>query len=64
MLVFVIMVNVVVIYCVYVVVNLLIKRGMLLVYYYMVVFLEILLLGYDWLVEILFGLMYCVFIGF
>ena len=61
--VFVTMANVVVIYCVHVVVNLLIKRGMPSVHHYMAVFLEILLLGYDRLAETSLGLMHCVSIG-
>ena len=61
--VFATMANVVVIYCVHVVVNLLLKRRMPSVHHYMAVFLEILLLGYDRLAETSLGLMHCVSIG-
>jgi len=61
--VFVTMANVVVVYCVHVVVNLLLKRGTPSVHHYMAVVLEILLLGYDRLAETSLGLMHCVSIG-
>ena len=63
MAVFATVANVVFIYCVHVVVNLLRKRGMPSVHHYMAVVLEILLLGYDRLAETSLGLMHCVSIG-
>ena len=63
MAVFVTMANVVVIYWVHVIVNLLRKRGMPSVHHYMAVVLEILLLGYDRLAETSLGLMHCVTVG-
>ena len=63
MAVFVTMANVVFIYCVHVVFNLVRKRGMPSVHHYMAIVLEILLLGYDRLAETSLGLMHCVSIG-
>lgn len=63
-LVFVFIVYVFIIYSFYLVVNLILWRGKLLFVYYVVVVVEILLLGYDCFVEIFFKLMYCVFVGF
>ena len=63
MAVFATMANVVLIYCVHVVVNLVRKKGMPSVHHYMAVVLEILLLGYDRLAETSLGLIHCVSIG-
>lgn len=57
------MANVVFIYCVHVVVNLVRKKRMPSVRHYMAVVLEILLLGYDRLAETSLRLMHCVSIG-